>query len=1607
MPLLGLESKPVGFLESMEKLGEELAEEARRAGTQYEGGLLWAHAGELYEFGTGDHEAATRCYERAVLHPEAPPQAFAGLRRLARSSDDPEQVGALYRQEFQASKHPLQTLRAAVQRAIWQIRSGELDEPQSMAIAEEIADRGDVWAELLASMVREDLALSTGFFFDAAKLKTARFELAKSVLTDTPPDRRELALIAASVGLTHRYLTGEHGEALHWFGTSFELAPSESSLRHLHELGLPERNLLDYESRLSTLAETTSDTAAKARALYELGHLRAHRIGDRTGARNALREGLRQPDSGIACAAPFLGLSRSAKTVEEPEAIVDALGLQAENAATPRERADCLYQMALIFDRDLQLPDAAIELLRDTLTVLPDHRSAARALSRLYQRRGSWAVLAELLEEEVARQPDVWRTRMKLAEVYQDRLAAPDKALPHLRRVLERRLYTPAVRRLNVLLAEQERWMDLYDHLVSCAERETTTRERLYDLEQAADIAESRLERADLAIDCWRVVHEIDRAHPGGLTALGRLYAQTGRWDDLVALNKDEIEIRGEPTVAAYLWTRNGEISERHLNDEETAQHCYERALEILPTHEPALEGLGRILWRHQDWDRLIEMYEAEVAACDGKRRRRCLFELGELQATLARRPEGALATFGLILADEPDCEEALLWTERLHQELNDEERLFAVLEKRRELVDEEQRPAISLRLASIAEWSLSDPERAYDEYLEALTDRRSRPHAVAGLARLLVTPAFDRARVDRGIERLCNLMSDEADANVRAVMVAMAARLARGRATLDEWLAVHSENSHDFVAEAAADLQSSISGKLEELAEIRGQQRSGSLWSLIARVDSETKTWKPAAPVPESEVAAAVLSEIDTPQASAPFRTLVRGWESGNLVPDGFGNGSSIPCLRLLAHHAMASGDVQAASRYSELEAEEWSQASARQRRLTLAAELRHGGEPEIARELFRRALVCGCFNDRSRGQLYETLERCGENELLIEGLAAHATQAEDDRERAGWLQRLAGIHERVGDRAASLESWEAVLKSQPTDRVAWLELARLLTLEGRPTLARTRLEKALDNEFVSADRVLILGKLADLHLMEGGEGTRAVEVLEEVVLVSERDADWVRKLARAHYSFGDPERAMTLLTEALPSEPTVADLADWFLLARLKYLRLHDVDSARELLWGLIEKFPSNSDALRELEAYYRQCSEAAEFAERLSTMLVDPPEDLDDGTRALLWEYVGDLNYTVLKRNRDAEVAFEAAASAGADCPRLDLKVARALGQQPAKGREAWSRFVMALRSPGVGVEEWIEAVGDLKNLFELVEDQARVRIMTQIGALLAGQATAESESVRVKRDPARRLKTRRVADLLTHGLLGSGSVETMEAMAPILEKSFGQRRARKRTLGGRRLKPAEAPDFSRLVQLAADTSGVGAPRVYVGTGSQQPEVMSNGGFWMPLELFEVTDELTERFWAGHIVAMTGFDASAASLAYEGEIGALLTEIIRVASGGVQAKDSEYRHLRSSRLRGSSERVSELVGQYPDLIERSAMERWHAMPALIADRFGLLMSGDVLSSVNAILALDADLKTADRAERIIGETRPRALLEYALSYAYQELRYLCGLSAKPKLL
>ncbi len=232
-------------------------------------------------------------------------------------------------------------------------------------------------------------------------------------------------------------------------------------------------------------------------------------------------------------------------------------------------------EMAELAEKRLGSSDRAIEVWRSVLREDGYDERASAALERLYRSGGKWTALVELLKEE-----------------------------------FERIEPTQATRELRIT--------------------------KLLDI---AALYAKQLKLDAMALTTLQRVLEIDPHHEASLEALARNFAETGRWNDLLAVYSKRIEAAreaGDGQKHIELLRTVASVWVDHLGNPQRAQEPLAEVLKLAPGDQQARSVLARIHEQRRDWRALISLRREEVAG-------KSLEEVLALRIELARLAEDKL----------------------------------------------------------------------------------------------------------------------------------------------------------------------------------------------------------------------------------------------------------------------------------------------------------------------------------------------------------------------------------------------------------------------------------------------------------------------------------------------------------------------------------------------------------------------------------------------------------------------------------------------------------------------------------------------------------------------------------------------------------------------------------------------------------------------------------------------------------------------------------------------------------------------------------------------------------------------------------------------------
>ena len=1612
----------------VESLVAAWSADARLLGNAQGAGELLAEAGEAVEFGIGDRARALELYRSGCAHPDADPRAFAGVRRSLRAaaSLDHDALLGSYEAELAGSRAPLQAVLAGVGYAQCALRAGRAPGEIAQLMRELQPLIGQVPHDVSALFrsALEDVLLANAEHGAALQSRATRWGELRLLGEEVAESQGDLGAMAIAVA--SEVVGSELSAVLDWYEVAFELRPSAVAAQPLLRAAFDADQPDAAEAILAELADAVDDTNTRSASQYAVGMLRAHRLGDRPGGLSALGEAMKAGAVSPLAAFSYLGLARSSQGSVVADDYIDALGASLDFAASGVERADLLTQMAERFDAEQGMAEAAVDLARDALLEQPDYVPALRLLGSLYAREGRWQELVQLTEQQLEREThpeERFRLHDQLAERYDRDLMDPAGSERHLREALTIRADLSVVRRLARLLGEQYRWEELYEHLRASASAVESSREMAYLLERAGEVAEAKLRSGELAIDTYQALLEVAPDHTSALTALGRLLSRHERWHELLALNERELALSADRNARVGILCRSAEVARNHLGDIRATESFYERALEEDPACSAALRGLGQILSSQARWAELVAMTEREMtAAHSDAHRRRCQRLLGELYATRLNDRERAVACFeSLASSGQGDAGEALIWLERLFEADGADHDRLGVLVRRFDACEEpKSRARLAFRIAELLEWRLGEPADAFEHYVESLADPVACAVALSAIDRLWRSPRVDDELRAAAVQCMRALASDE-EGEIRRTALRVLADRATDMLSAAERLAMHRE----IAAEWPEDLRSAeysavaslIAGDASAAEEHRALAPSGPVeamragWGYLDRgldlaevVAGATDVLPNGAAMLAREIGAADFG-FDGVSARDTYQRLGQGTISlGELThPDDTEAGFR---LAAYAHRELGDADgLQAA--LEELATRIQDPIRAMRVWLELAGEDSFKREQRIG--WLQQAVALGCFDSPVRVETYDALGGLQAWSVLEQAIAEHLREGVlDSREAATLSLRRGRCLEADGRRDDAIDALRFSAIHAPADATVALEKARLETLVDDLDAARSSLEDCLNAGVDGEHRIEVLGRLADLHQMNGGVRQRALGCLEDAYLLSGKAPDWAVRLASAHAGFGQPQRCVDLLRSALTTPPQESDIRNWQLLAKVLSTRLEAVEEGEEILWSLFEAFPTRSVTLNGLEEFYRKFQGARAFAERLGELLTEGVLEAPEAKRAELWTYVGELNFTVLGRFPEAEDAYARARRIGGASASTLLREAKAAGKQPGRLRDAAKLVVDALAEGSDDVALWEDAALQLEALYEELAEPGRLRVARQLRRALG--ASIEPDDALVKRDPSRELEPESAWRMLAEPPLDLASVGVLQGAVGLAEKVLARYAPSKKEFKGRRLKREEFSGFDRFLESACSWLGVARPRVIVGEGQGGVRALEAASYWVPAHAISDDHPRAARFWAGYIAGLLFSDLVPYTWAGDDAAVDMLLAVaessdVRVPTDGRSTMTEEVSKLL---LRPQRRQAAAALSEFPEVIE-ARQGSWSTGVVRLADRAGLLACGDLAVAVEQVAVAEGwqgELAEPRTRQLLVRSERGRALLLFAMSDAYALARYESGLGERPYL-
>jgi tetratricopeptide (TPR) repeat protein len=287
-------------------------------------------------------------------------------------------------------------------------------------------------------------------------------------------------------------------------------------------------------------------------------------------------------------------------------------------------------------------------------------------------------------------------------------------------------------------------------------------------LREVATLSESKLRDAEAAVSAWRGVATLDPSDREALTNLKRLLTKAQHWDELAAVLEREALATTAASEKAELIREIALVHRDRRKDPVETAEAFRQLHALRPDDVAVRDELCDLLLQLEQWSDAVPLLRERIAA--GKDEESKL-KWGALLASILHEKlsdfDAAYDACAQLLALRPGDKAAIERMERVDEEGGNFERLLSTLERRVAVAARAERPALYMRMGTVAEQQLHDLDKAAEFFGNALDLAPDDAQALSRLVEL-----FERAqRYDQLVELLRERCLLEKDPKSRALL--------------------------------------------------------------------------------------------------------------------------------------------------------------------------------------------------------------------------------------------------------------------------------------------------------------------------------------------------------------------------------------------------------------------------------------------------------------------------------------------------------------------------------------------------------------------------------------------------------------------------------------------------------------------------------------------------------------------------------------------------------------------------------------------------------------------------------------------------------------------
>jgi tetratricopeptide (TPR) repeat protein len=285
-----------------------------------------------------------------------------------------------------------------------------------------------------------------------------------------------------------------------------------------------------------------------------------------------------------------------------------------------REQVALEVAIGEVWWKEMSRVDRAEAMFNHALQLDPESREAVSALGRLYERSGNWNLALDMLgrEARIARSgKDVVDVHVRMGAIHEDMLMDLAGAKEAYGRALQLDPgCLPALRAAKSIAereGDRERFLEL---LVEEARYATDVEEKTSLYTEAGRVYQEERDDREQAARYYEEALKRTPGHPPAGKPLSDLYVAQSRWAEAARVLDAVVGALerggGDAKELCRQSYRRGYVAEK-LDARDKALECYRRAYELDATYLPALEGLGNLLVREQQWEEALRIFTTVI----------------------------------------------------------------------------------------------------------------------------------------------------------------------------------------------------------------------------------------------------------------------------------------------------------------------------------------------------------------------------------------------------------------------------------------------------------------------------------------------------------------------------------------------------------------------------------------------------------------------------------------------------------------------------------------------------------------------------------------------------------------------------------------------------------------------------------------------------------------------------------------------------------------------------------------------------------------------------------------------------------------------------------